>query len=323
MSRMMVTASILDCDLSRVAAEAARALRGGADRLHLDVMDGHFVPNITFGPTLIKRLRTVGRQPFDAHLMISEPGRYLDQFLDAGCDSITFHVEVEEPIEPILRRIREAGRQAGLAIRPATSLTALEPYRDLLDIVMVMTVEPGFGGQEFRVDAAQKILPAHDYLADRASGQVHVDGGVNRGSAELCGALGAEVVVAGSILWKSGVDIAHEIRLLKALADKGYSLGAGMGASAVPHGEWVRFATLPTAAARRLAARVEAAGIPVVTLPAERVAGSAGRVPMTELMVPARLEKTVVVRFGEELENAVGGPGGAGAPAAVRGEKAR
>ena len=319
----MVTASILDCDLSRVAAEAARALRGGAERLHLDVMDGHFVPNISFGPTLIKRLRTVGRQPFDAHLMISEPGRYLDQFLDAGCDSITFHVEVKEPIEPILRRIREAGRQAGLAIRPATPLTALEPYRELLDIVMVMTVEPGFGGQEFMVDAAQKILPAHDYLADRATGQVHVDGGVNRGSAELCGALGAEVVVAGSILWKSGVDIAHEIRLLKALADKGYSLGAGKGASAVPHGEWVRFATLPTVAARGLAARVEAAGIPVVTLPAERGTGPAGRVPMTELMVPAAAEKTAVDRFGAERPGAAPDDGKADAPAVVGSERAK
>ncbi len=124
-------------------------------------MDGHFVPNITFGPGLIKRLRCIGRKPFDAHLMISEPGRYMDQFIDAGCDSITFHVEVEEPIEPTLLKIRKAGRQAGLAIKPGTPLSALEPYRDLLDIVMVMTVEPGFGGQTFMRDAARKILPAH------------------------------------------------------------------------------------------------------------------------------------------------------------------
>jgi ribulose-phosphate 3-epimerase len=225
--RMLVSASILDADLADLESESRRALKAGSNRIHLDVMDGHFVPNITFGPGLIKRLRCIGREPFDAHLMISEPGRYMDQFIDAGCDSITFHVEVEEPIEPTLLKIRKAGRQAGLAIKPGTPLSALEPYRDLLDIVMVMTVEPGFGGQTFMRDAARKILPAHGFLADRASGQVHVDGGVNRKSAALCGRLGAEVLVVGSTLWKKGHDIAREIALIKSLADEGYWSGFG------------------------------------------------------------------------------------------------
>jgi ribulose-phosphate 3-epimerase len=225
--RMLVSASILDADLANLESEARRALKAGSDRIHLDVMDGHFVPNITFGPGLIKRLRCIGKRPFDAHLMISEPGRYMDRFIDAGCDSITFHVEVEEPIEPTLLKIRKAGRQAGLALKPGTPLSALEPYRDLLDIVMVMTVEPGFGGQSFMKDAARKVLPAHDFLADRASGQVHVDGGVNRRSAAMCGRLGAEVLVVGSTLWKKGHDIAREIALIKALADEGYRSGAG------------------------------------------------------------------------------------------------
>ncbi|MGA3057140.1 MAG: ribulose-phosphate 3-epimerase [Candidatus Limnocylindrales bacterium] len=225
--RMLVSASILDADLADLENEARKALRAGSDRIHLDVMDGHFVPNITFGPGLIKRLRCIGKRPFDAHLMISEPGRYMDRFIDAGCDSITFHVEVEEPIEPTLLKIRRAGRQAGLALKPGTPLSALEPYRDLLDIVMVMTVEPGFGGQTFMKDAARKVLPAHGFLADRASGQVHVDGGVNRKSAELCGRLGAEVLVVGSTLWRKGHDIAREIQLIKALADAGYETSAG------------------------------------------------------------------------------------------------
>jgi ribulose-phosphate 3-epimerase len=186
-------------------------------------MDGHFVPNITFGPGLIKRLRKIGKQPFDAHLMISEPGRYMDQFIDAGCDTITFHVEVEEPIEPILIKIRKAGRAAGLAIKPATPLSALDPYRDLLDIVMIMTVEPGFGGQSFMVDAAQKIGPAHAVFAGHTTpGQVHVDGGVNRDTAARCGALGADVLVVGSTLWKKGRDISAEIVRIKGLADEGY-----------------------------------------------------------------------------------------------------
>jgi ribulose-phosphate 3-epimerase len=225
--RALVSASILDCDLSKLGPESRRALKAGADRLHLDVMDGHFVPNITFGASVIKRLRKMGRKPFDAHLMISEPGRYIDDYIGAGCDSITFHVEVEEPIEPTLLKIKKAGRLAGLAIKPATPLSALDPYRDLLDIIMVMAVEPGFGGQRFMADAAAKIDPAHEVFRDRpgelpSRREVHVDGGASRATAEYCGKLGVDVLVVGSVLWKKGVDIEHEIRLIKKLADEGY-----------------------------------------------------------------------------------------------------
>jgi ribulose-phosphate 3-epimerase len=225
--RTLVSASILDSDLSSLSRECRRILKAGSDRIHLDVMDGHFVPNITFGPGLIGRLRKVGKQPFDAHLMISEPGRYMDQFIDVGCDSITFHVEVEEPIEPTLLKIRKAGRLAGLAIKPATPLTALDPYRDLIDIVMIMTVEPGFGGQKFMTDAASKIGAAHAVFQDRAGEppsrrEVHVDGGVNRDSAAQCGVLGADILVVGSTLWKKGRDVSEEIRAIKALADGVY-----------------------------------------------------------------------------------------------------
>jgi ribulose-phosphate 3-epimerase len=225
--RARVSASILDADLSNLARDSRKALKGGADRIHLDVMDGHFVPNITFGPTLIKRLRKIGKQPFDAHLMISEPGRYMDKFLDAGCNSITFHVEVDEPIEPTLLKIRKAGRMAGLALKPATPLSALDPYRDLVDIIMVMTVEPGFGGQTFMADAAKKIDPAHRVFRDRpgekpSRREVHVDGGVNSATAEYCGSLGIDILVVGSVLWKKGADIEQEIKLIKSLADKGH-----------------------------------------------------------------------------------------------------
>jgi ribulose-phosphate 3-epimerase len=235
LGRARVAVSILDADLGNLAHAVRRADSEGADRIHLDVMDGHFVANLTFGARTIRALRGRTRLPFDAHLMIDEPGRYIEEYLDAGCDSITIHVEIAEPIAPTLRRIREAGRAAGLAIKPKTPLSALDPYRELLDIVTVMTVEPGFGGQPFMADVARaKLLPARNILAQKLhGGEIHVDGGVNRETAELVGGLGVDILAVGSALWIKGSDMGREIRLIRALADEGYQYALNGGQSPI------------------------------------------------------------------------------------------
>ncbi len=266
--RARVAASILNSNLANLAHEVRKAVRSGADRIHIDVMDAHFVPNLTFGAGTIRALRPVTRSPFDAHLMIDEPGRWIDDYIEAGCDSITFHVEVDEPKEPVLRKIRAAGRAAGLAVKPATPLSALEPYRELLDIVMVMTVEPGFGGQAFMKDVAMaKILRARDLLAHKPwGGEIHVDGGVSRETADIVGGQGADILVAGTALFAKGRDAGREVRLIKALADEAYSYERNDGRPAEPRERMSYFGALPRKFALALLDRIEAHGVPGIML---------------------------------------------------------
>ena len=295
--RARVAASILDADLSNLAYAVRRVQQAGADRVHLDVMDAHFVPNLTFGAKTIKHLRARTELPIDAHLMVDEPGRFLDEYLEAGCDSVTIHVEIEEEIAPTLRRIRAAGRAAGLAVKPATPLSALEPHRELLDIILVMTVEPGFGGQSFMKDVAQeKLLAARDLLSHKAFGaEVHVDGGINRETAELVGGLGVDVLVVGSALFVKGRDMGREIRLIRSLADEGYQFTLNDGVPPIPRDRMVTFTSLPKQLARRLMDEIEAGGVPVVMLRGDGQMNPDG-VRDYDLLVPASVEALVTER---------------------------
>lgn len=200
---MLIAPSLLSADFSQLAAEMQKVTEAGADWLHLDIMDGNFVPNLTFGMPVIKALKPHAKIPFDVHLMIEKPERYIESFIEAGADYLTLHIESTQVLTESLKKIKSLKCKAGLTLRPGTSVEELKPYLSEVDLVLVMTVEPGFGGQSFREEQLQKITTLRQWRsAGVGSYLIEVDGGVAAETAPRCVAAGADVLVAGSAVFK-------------------------------------------------------------------------------------------------------------------------
>jgi ribulose-phosphate 3-epimerase len=210
-----IAPSILSADFSRLGNEVKKLEEFGADWVHVDVMDGVFVPNITIGPCVIKSIRQFTKLPFDVHLMIMEPEKYVEVFAGAGSDIITIHLEATKDVRGTLERIHELGKRAGLSINPATPFSKVLPYIDNLDLLLIMTVNPGFGGQAFISDCLSKIREARRYISDSGVGiDIEVDGGINAETGKRCVEAGANVLAAGNALFGSK-DMRSEIALWK------------------------------------------------------------------------------------------------------------
>jgi ribulose-phosphate 3-epimerase len=203
---VLIAPSILAADFSHLADEIRRVEEAGADWIHCDIMDGHFVDNISFGPAIVKTVRQLTHLPLDVHLMIEHPDHYVPRFVEAGANSITVHVEPESKHEvaQTLQQIRDADCRTGLTLNPATSFEFLEPFLPRLDLILIMTVHPVFGGQSFRAEQLEKVARARDWkMANNSAIDIEVDGGITPETAALCIENGANVLVAGTAIFHS------------------------------------------------------------------------------------------------------------------------
>lgn len=219
---MKISPSILSCDYGKIAEELKDMEACGADYMHIDVMDGHFVPNITLGAPVVKCIKKATTVPFDVHLMISEPLKYIDDFAAAGADIITFHTECDSPIGETIDRILSHGIKASLTVKPATPAEEILPYLDKLSMVLVMTVEPGFGGQSFMEDMMPKVSLLREEINRRGLNcEIEVDGGINEKTIAIAAKAGADVFVSGNAIFSS-LDRKAAIEKFKAIAEENY-----------------------------------------------------------------------------------------------------
>ena len=200
-----IAPSILSSNFSKLGEEITTLDNSECDYIHIDVMDGHFVPNLTLGPGIVKSIRPYTKKIFDVHLMINPVMNILPSFINAGSDIITFHCEVNEDLKEIITKIKKGGIKCGLAIKPKTPWTEIKPYLNFVDQIIIMTVEPGFGGQEFMNDQVDKIKHISNYVkANDLNVNIEIDGGINYETGKICVDAGANILVAGSFLFNQG-----------------------------------------------------------------------------------------------------------------------
>ena len=214
----LLAPSLLAANFANLGSEVQVVDQAGADLIHIDIMDGHFVPNLSIGPSVVRAIRPFTELPFDVHLMLSKPGDYINPFCEAGADHITIHAEADDDIKSTIEKIRAQGCSVGLSIKPKTDVEAIFPYLKMVDLILVMTVEPGFGGQKFLDFVVKKIKIIHDWIA-KLNYPIHleVDGGINENTARIALEAGVNMLVAGSSIFQSADGSEAAIQKLKNL----------------------------------------------------------------------------------------------------------
>ncbi len=214
-----IAPSILAADFSKLGDEIKKVEKAGADIIHIDVMDGHFVPNITMGPSIVKALRSVTGLMFDVHLMIENPAEYIDRFIDAGADIISVHVEVTKNLDKVIQSIKQKGKRAAVALNPATPLSSIDCILQDIDMVLLMTVNPGFGGQTYLDSVTEKIRELKAMIKERKlKVEIEIDGGVDLGNIERAAEAGANIFVAGTTIFNA----VNTSEIIKKLREKAY-----------------------------------------------------------------------------------------------------